>query len=174
MTSYSKLLCSITPSPTNTKNTIRIPWRYIGNSIRNNNRKTNNQEQRAYGLSHSYQMSTATRQNKNTRGNNSWWNNALPNQDQQHQDPKRKMRKAHKAIQNWISTNKQCPYKEDYYDTHPHHLIVKAGSHQLDTDGKPTRRHPTLTPNKALAKNEWLGRQDHRSQPPANIQGSIL
>ena len=67
------------------------------------------------------------------------------------------MRKAHKAMRNRISTNKQCPHKEDYYNKYPHHPIVKVDLHQLDTDRKPTRRHPTLTPNKALlvTMNNW-------------------
>ena len=62
------------------------------------------------------------------------------------------MRRAHKAMKSWVSQNKQSPYKREYHDTHPHHPIIKVDSHQLDKNGKPTGRHPTLTPNRALVK----------------------
>ena len=76
------------------------------------------------------------------------------------------MRKAHKATSNWISINTQYPYKEDYYNKHPHRPIIKVGSHQLDTDRKPTRRHPTFIPNKApVAMNDFVDRTIYLNFP---------
>ena len=60
---------------------------------------------------------------------------------------------SHKAMKDWVSNNKRCPYKEEYYDAHPHHPIVKVHLHQLNkVTGKPTGRLPTLTPNTTLIK----------------------
>ena len=76
------------------------------------------------------------------------------------------MKRAHKAMRNWVSQNKQNPYKREYYDIHPHCPIVKVDSHQLDRNGKPTRRHLTLTPNKPLViMNDLVDRIIDRDFP---------
>ena len=56
-------------------------------------------------------------------------------------------------MKDWVSNNKRYPYKEEYYDTHPHRTIVKVHLHQLNkVTGKSTIKLPTLTLNTTLVK----------------------
>ena len=84
-----------------------------------------------------------------------------------------KMRQAHETMKTWPSHEKQRPYKEEYYDAHPHRPIVKVDSHQLNKiTGKPTGRHPQLTPNKALVDMNDLIDRAIDLNPPINFRGN--
>ena len=86
--------------------------------------------------------------------------------DREEQAKKRETN-SHKEMKDWVSNNKRCPYKEEYYNAHLHRPIVKVHLHQLNkVTGKPTGRLPTLTPNTTLIKmNDVVEKRIDRDFP---------
>ena len=51
---------------------------------------------------------------------------------------------------------KTKPWKAKYHDDHPHRLILKVDSHQINDNGTPTKRYKSLTPCEAMVYGNQL------------------
>ena len=55
-----------------------------------------------------------------------------------------------------ISTNRDGPWREEYWDDHSFRVILKVDSHQIDSKGKSLKRYKTITPCKWMVTANQL------------------
>ena len=64
-----------------------------------------------------------------------------------------KMTRAQRNMRTWVSYDTDKPFKEEYYDGHPHRPVIKVKSHQLDENSQCNQRHSKeATPNITIAR----------------------
>ena len=68
----------------------------------------------------------------------------------------KKLHRMQKDLKKMISTNKNQPWPEKYFDRHPHRPMIKCDSHQLRKDDKKREQGDTNNSHPAWQLSRWM------------------